>query len=524
MTYVTLIPGLLCAVVLWWRGTRSAFLTVFLPVLLLLPANFFLELTHLPRLAFVDVTLLVLGAGLLVKNGLEWRFTRMDAVVALFVLSCGYSEWTHEGAWRAGALAVLEGLVPYAAAKLLLRDRGTELEFIKRFAVLTGLAFVFGSFEFVFKENPYTKLWSHFYPGQWVGGATQIRWGFGRTSGPYTQSEFAGIIVMAALLFGLWFARWYSSRRSRGRLADSAYWFAGLLAAVLLGSIYITQARGPWIGTIIAFIFASIGRSARPLRRTLIVAALAVTVALPTYIALKEYTSGPRTDYGSEKETAQYRAELIDNYIPMAEQGGAWGLGRAIPVVHGQTSIDNEFLFVWLVQGYVGLCTFILLLVECIATFFRAGLLPTERLRSFVLKLPPAVDREKPFTGMLPRYRNELERATPFTLDFREHPDDVTAPAAAVSEDFWLAQPTAAAQREQMFELRDRELYFTAVGILLGLTFTITTVWLGAQTFELCFLLAGWSQAVRLRTPAEAPQFNFTAHPLRSSDAVRTYT
>ena len=524
MQYVTLIPGLLCAVVLWWRGTRSALLNVVLPTLLLLPASFYMEVTHLPRLAFIDVTLFVFGIGLLIKDGLNWQFSRMDLFVALFILSCGYAEWTHFGAWRAGALALLEGFVPYAAAKLLLRDRATELEVIKRITILTALAFAFGSFEFLFKHNPYSWFWSHFYPGQWGGGTTQLRWGFGRTAGPYTQSEFAGIMVMTALLLGLWLARWYSSRRPRALLTGPTLWFAGLLAGGLVISLYITQARGPWIGAVLALVVASIGRALKPARRTVIILSITLAVALPLYFGVKQYTSGPRTDYGSEKETAQYRAELIDNYIPMAEHGGAWGLGRMIPIVHGQSSIDNEFLFVWLVQGYVGLVSLLLLLMECIATFFRAGLSPTERLRSFVVKLPADVDTRKPLTGMMPRFRRELERATHFALELREEPDPRGLGSSPVHDTFWIAEPTAAAQREQLLELRDRELYFTVVGILLGFVFTITTVWLGAQTFELLFLFAGWSQAVRLRAPAQMPQFQFTAHPLNRSHVARIFT
>jgi cell division protein FtsW (lipid II flippase) len=141
----------------------------------------------------------------------------------------------------------------------------------------------------------------------------------------------------------------------------------------------MTQARGPWIGAVVGFGIASVGRARFPLRRALLLGVLGITVGIPAYLAVKQYTSGPRTDFGSEKETAQYRAELIDNYVPVAEAGGAWGWGRSFPIIGGQLSIDNDFLLVWLVQGSVGIGSLLLLYFESAVKFFRVGL----KTRSF---------------------------------------------------------------------------------------------------------------------------------------------
>jgi hypothetical protein len=456
MPYITLIPGIVCIFVLFRSGTRSAFLNVLLPVLLLFPTNFFLMITHLPNLTFADVTLLVLGLGLAAMDLSRWKFSRMDLYVILFIFSCGYSEWVHYAAWRAGALAVMEGLVPYMAAKLLLGQPRMMIETIKRFILLVAAASFAGMYEFVFKRNPYSYVFSHFYPGQWGWASTQIRWGFGRISGPYTQSELAGIILMAALLLAIWLMRWppvgawfIHPDLAIGRVTSRKLPRTKMVMLLLALSLYMTQARGPWIGTMVALAIASIGRTQRPLRRAIILLTFFTVVGIPAYQFGKDYLGGPRTDYGSEKETAQYRAELIDNYIPLAEGGGAWGLGRMVPIVHSQTSIDNEYLFVWLVQGYVGLATFLLIVIEAAVAFCRAG----------------------------------------------------------------IRSPIA----------RDRQLLFVLMGILLGMAFILTTVWLGAQAFELFFLLVGWSQVIRtvaLKDPLEIalPQ------PLQKPEAMRVYT
>jgi hypothetical protein len=145
-------------------------------------------------------------------------------------------------------------------------------------------------------------------------------------------------------------------------------------------TLLMTQARGPWIGQIFSLGIASIGRAKKPRLMAVVVVAIFIFVGIPAYKSFKEYSSGPRKDYGSQQETAQYRQELLDNYIPVAKEGGAWGWGRRLPVIEGQVSIDNEYLFVWLLQGYVGLVSFTLLLLEGIMSLIWLGI--KARLRS----------------------------------------------------------------------------------------------------------------------------------------------
>jgi hypothetical protein len=77
---------------------------------------------------------------------------------------------------------------------------------------------------------------------------------------------------------------------------------------------------------------------------------------------------------GSEVQTAQYRQQMIDDYVPIAELGGAWGWGNVYPVMHGRFSIDNEYLLIWLTQGYVGLGTLILIFLDAMVSFTWLGI------------------------------------------------------------------------------------------------------------------------------------------------------
>jgi hypothetical protein len=449
MSYITLLPGIICFLVLLRGGLRSAFLNVFLPVLLLLPTNFFLQITHLPDLNFLDITLLVMGAWMLVMEMPGWKYTAVDLVVLVFIFTCGYSEYTIYGGWRVLALAVIEGLFTYMAVKLLLGDPQMRTAAMRRFVILVSLASVIGAAEYFLKINPYRLFFGRFYPDQWIGEATQVRWGFGRMAGPYYQSEFAGMIILTALLLSVWEARWRSSpnRLKLPTLPAAAVKYPRLLLLTLAASLFMTQARGPWIGSMIGILVAWVGLARQPARRGVFLLAAVAIASVPVYQFTVDYTSGKRTDYGSERETAQYRAQLLSNYIPVAQEGGLWGYGRQFAAVGGQDSIDNEYLFVWIVQGSVGAGAFVILVITAIKSFLWLG----------------------------------------------------------------LRGPTT----------RERHLGFTLLGILLGLGFTVSTVWLGAQSFEIFFFLLGLSQVIRPEPQALAlPRLT----GLPTGPVIRVYT
>jgi len=51
--------------------------------------------------------------------------------------------------------------------------------------------------------------------------------------------------------------------------------------------------------------------------------------------------------------------------------------------------------------------------------------------------------------------------------------------------------------------VRDRHFVLTLLGIVVAIAFTLSTVFLGSQSYELLFLLIGWSQAVQPREKME---------------------
>jgi hypothetical protein len=448
MELVTLIPAVLCIIVIARSGTAAAFREVFLPVLLLIPTYYFWTLRPLPSINFLQAAVIPLGLGMLLLDAPRWKFTRTDLWLAIWLFSGFYADYQRGLSTNAifGLFVTFSGgLFPYMAGKLLIEQTGSRVKVCTTYVLLISASAFLSAYEFFLRRNPYNYIISHFYPGQWALWITQIRWGFGRVAGPFSQSELAGMMVFTALLFALWLGRFnyqeklsLPSPRVLMKHGKRHIW-------IVFVYLYMTQARGPWIGSILAIAFAAIGRAKFPLRRTILVVGVIVLIGLPLYTYGKDYLSGPRKDFGSEKETAQYRAELFTNYIPVAQNGGAWGWGTNWPVIDGQNSIDNEYLYSWVLQGYVGAIALILLLLESVLSL--------------------AIQASKPQS------------------------------------------------------VRERHFVLTLLGLIIGMAFTISTVFLGDQSYYLLFLLIGWSQGIRQTQPG----FSLSAARLPEKKEEETY-
>lgn len=376
MSLIVFIPGIICMAAILRAGTRRAFLSVYLPVLLLVPATFNVRLPHLPPLSFEDTTLLSLGMGMVLMDLSHWRFSRTDCWVALFIATSAYAEripYGTNGAFLVLITTILTCGVPYMAGKLLVERPRMRVETVGRIAVLMAVASVLAIPQFFLKWNPYNRFWSRFFPGQWINTAT--REGFGRVGGPYNGGETAGMVLLMGLLLALWLQ--HRKTKSLGAIGylDHLLKHTRIIIFTLIATLFMTQSRGPWIGAIIAVGIASIGRAKKTLRQAVLVCSVGIVVGIPTYLITKDYVNAnPGQAVSEEQQSAQYRSQMIDDYLPIAERGGAFGWGNSFPHVGGRDSLDNEYLLVWLLQGYVGLTALILVVVDGIASLVRAGI------------------------------------------------------------------------------------------------------------------------------------------------------
>jgi O-antigen ligase len=85
------------------------------------------------------------------------------------------------------------------------------------------------------------------------------------------------------------------------------------------------------------------------------------------YHYANKYTAGgPGQVLKEEQASAIYRRDLIRNYTPVVLARKAFGWGpTTYPVMHGQNSIDNEFLLLAVTQGFTGLGLFLAIVAGC---------------------------------------------------------------------------------------------------------------------------------------------------------------
>ena len=437
MPIIILIPTVACILALFRVSVQRVFLNLYIPIFMMFPTYYFWKVAALPPIDLSEAILLPLGIAILIKESHRWRFAPMDVWVAIFIVSTYYAD-RRNGHTTASTFELFESLctvlVPYMAGKLLIEHNGMRSVVVKRMIFCLFLASLVSIYEYRMERNPFSLVAAPFFPDEHFAWKTQIRWGFGRVSGPFGQSELAGMMLFFGLVMTLWlgYNHLWEAKFSR------APWLPFKKSTVIAGTLGIvllmTQARGPWIGAIAAIPISLIGRSRRVLRTAILVGIFLAVGGTAAYIGLKTYasTDGPTTS--SEQENAQYRTQLLNNYIPVAQQGGPWGWGQDFPRIGGQGSIDNEYLFVALTHGWVGLLAFSMIALESLYYMLNAA----------------------------------------------------------------IYNPTQ----------RDRYFGYSLLGVYVGLLITIFTVFLGNQPFELFFLLAGWSQAARIKR-ATKPELVF---------------
>jgi hypothetical protein len=145
-----------------------------------------------------------------------------------------------------------------------------------------------------------------------------------------------------------------------------------IVLGVLLVALGMTLSRGPWIGFVLAASIAYVGRAKVLSRKAALVGAGLFALAVPAYIVGNQYLYSPAAS--EEQQAAQYRRVMISRYTPIAEYGGAFGWGDDFPQIWTMESIDNEYLRVWLIRGYLGLSMFTLLSLEGLYSLTMAGL------------------------------------------------------------------------------------------------------------------------------------------------------
>jgi hypothetical protein len=471
MDLIILIPAIACWVALARGTVRSAFLNVYIPVVLLLPQYFTLRFPHLPPLSFADAAILPLFLAICLKELRRWRFSWMDLLVVLFAFSAalseGFSTVLANGTWRRlfmangepvdanlanGGLMLFGELttvvVPYMLGKLLIEQGGadddpTRIPLIRRVVVLLAVVSGISVIDFFTGKSSWQTVFIRLFGGTASNWPQQMRWGFGRIAGPFGHAILAGTILLMGLIYCLWLRSYSPDWGTRRVIGGLPLTLRGLAMWAIVGGLLMTQSRGPWVGAGLALLLVALMQRYSTWKAATLFGLVASVVLVAAYIYGKQYTEVQRTAaVDDEQRNAIYRRELLDSYRPIVKERKAFGWGiTTYPAMNGQTSIDNEYLRLAVTQGFVGLGLFVAIGA---GSMFR------------LLKL-------------------------------------ATRPIA----------------------MEDRALIVAHLAALIGVMTTITTVFLGEQAIVLLFLVVGWGQGMNPQRVGETvpsrriPQFQF---------------
>jgi hypothetical protein len=342
---------------------EKAVMSVYLPVLLLWPFGYGWKFKGV-GIDLLMAVALPLTLVLVWRAAPGWKFSLLDLLLLLYIFSATLSEWRADG--QSSGLVQLVASIwdvvpPYVIGRYVVERRGARVPFVRRIVFLMFLVSLLSLYEYRMEANPFRMLAGSLthLPSEW---GIQIRWGFGRIAGPYAHAILAGTLLVAGLLLCMWL----TSRGHWDMKFQAFRWLPGkkstYITLGLLGGVWMTQSRGPWMGGVFGLLLLLAGRARnarRALRRSLLLA-LAVFAVFAFYTS--RYTDTHQVAATQDQENAIYRRELIQNYTPVVETGGLLGHGLLFPSVEGQRSIDNQYLNIALQQGYLGLGIFLLII------------------------------------------------------------------------------------------------------------------------------------------------------------------
>ena len=113
MNPLLLIPGCISLFLVLRGRIKTAFLSVYLPSLLLLPEDYGVRLPHLPPFSTAEFALVPIGAVALYRHVRTGSFRIMDVLVLLFWVSWTISEISGEPVTNDGVFSALTAIVLY---------------------------------------------------------------------------------------------------------------------------------------------------------------------------------------------------------------------------------------------------------------------------------------------------------------------------------------------------------------------------------------------------------------------------
>lgn len=375
MSAILLLPGFFSLFLVIRGRTKTAFLSVYLPSLLLLPEVYSVRIPHFPPFSAAQFALIPLGIAALLRFVKSSSFRLMDALVPLFIISYYISEVLHEPNVNNGYFFAITAFVSIGLAYVTGRqliEPDLRLVTVRRIVILFLLVSPICLYQWKFR-NIYGIVGSRFLKLPMVEYTTQTRAGHGKADGAFSFAEVNGIALGMTIALNAWLV-FLNKRKIGGNLGKALSKLEKYhVPALLLSScLFLTQERGPQMVLAVALIIIQIPKFKKTKLVTVLVAVLLIGGALGTKQHFDKYAYIPNYKYAAVSEQARstfYRYQMNKVYQLVAKVGGwtGWSNG-SVPEAGGLKSIDNEFLLVHLVQGELGYVLFLLITVESIRT------------------------------------------------------------------------------------------------------------------------------------------------------------
>lgn len=352
MKALALLPLIINIIVLMTKGEKVAFKVV-LFCLFAIPSYYYFPTPGLPDFNFFHFSLFPLFGWWIMNRADKFKVEFLDVLVFLYAFISVVSEFSTMGFADGRNLLIdrtVQIIMPYILAKEFLATLEDKIEFAKFVTLIGAVLAFFSPLEFKFDLAVVDVLqfvWPEYL--RWPGWA---RYGYVRAAAVYAHPILAGMMWAFYSLFAIWL------RRRKVWKNDN---IAKLIILLNLAGMFMAISKGPILGFIAGGVLLVIGWTKKRLMAFTLVAIILAVGLPPASIKFMQYASVNRFNAQNEtQENIAYRKELVDNYIVEVEKQPLLGYGRnGMPVVNGQVSIDNQYLFIALLHGVIAMYLFL---------------------------------------------------------------------------------------------------------------------------------------------------------------------
>ncbi|MGH1363404.1 MAG: O-antigen ligase family protein [Calditrichia bacterium] len=366
------------------NDARKLFIYYFLPIFMFIPSYYETKLiSGIPELSFWSSAFIPIFAWwVLVEKMDGYKFSYLDLIIFGTLLSFFWAQFQATGYKDAQKILFVDALkrfLPYLMMKGIFMSPARRLELLRVSITLSAIITFFMLFEWKLYTNHLDTHLRNVWPGNVPWGGTMARYGFKRAAGPFAHPICAGYFYAIQVPLAFWYWR-NNFPFFKGWALSNKPLFAKIVFGLCVIGVITAGSRAPMMGLGITMALIGFGwTKKRALVGSILLAGFlaGLVVVVPKFV---EYVSIKRSEAKNEdQENAAYRKEMLDNYIEVVAQRYWFGWGRfTFPVVNGQASIDNEYLFIALTAGMMTLYLYLLTMIWVII-----------RLLLFALKRPP---------------------------------------------------------------------------------------------------------------------------------------